>query len=68
MADEEKTDLGLIKIHNNVIASISYLAALEIEGVSRICEDTKSRIATLLGKKTTVSQFLIDADIPLSII
>lgn len=43
---------GLIKIHNNVVASIAYLATLEIDGVSRVCDDLKSRVANLLGKKT----------------
>ncbi len=52
MREEEKTDFGTIKIHNNVIASIAYLAALEVDGVSRICDDIKSRIAYLIGKKT----------------
>ena len=52
MQEDEKTDFGVIKIHNNVIASIAYLAALEIDGISRICDDIKSRIAQALGKKT----------------
>lgn len=50
--EEEKTDFGAIKIHNNVIASIAYLAALEVDGVSRICDDIKSHIAHLIGKRT----------------
>jgi len=49
---DEKSELGLIKIHNNVIASIAYLAALEIEGVSRICDDLKSSALNFIGKKT----------------
>ena len=48
----DKSDVSIIKIHNNVIASIAYLATLEIDGVSRICEDLKSMFAHLLGKKT----------------
>jgi len=52
MTDEGKSDLGLIKIHNNVIASIAYLAALEIDGISRICDDVRSRILNFIGKKT----------------
>lgn len=52
MSDDDKSDLGIIKIHNNVIASIAYLATLEIDGISRICEDVKSKIANYLGKKT----------------
>ncbi len=50
--DSEKNELGLIKIHNNVIASIAYLAALEVDGVSRICDDIKSLALHLIGKKT----------------
>lgn len=50
--EEEKTDFGVIKIHNNVIASIAYLAALEIDGVARVCDDVRSTLYQLLGKKT----------------
>ncbi|MDD5018881.1 MAG: Asp23/Gls24 family envelope stress response protein [Candidatus Omnitrophica bacterium] len=52
MTEADKSDLGIIKIHNNVIASIAYLATLEIDGVSRVCDDMKSRILRLIGKKT----------------
>ncbi len=52
LRDDEKTDFGTIKIHNNVIASIAYLAALEIDGISRICDDLTSTILNLVGKKT----------------
>jgi uncharacterized alkaline shock family protein YloU len=52
LSRDDNSELGIIKIHNNVIASIAYLATLEIEGVSRICEDVKSSLAHLLGKKT----------------
>jgi uncharacterized alkaline shock family protein YloU len=52
MSEDEKSDLGLIKIHNNVIASVSYLAALEVEGVSRICDNLRSSFLNMIGKKT----------------
>lgn len=52
MREDEKSELGLIKIHNNVIASIAYLATLEVEGVSRICDNMKSNTLNLIGKKT----------------
>jgi uncharacterized alkaline shock family protein YloU len=52
MRDDDKNELGLIKIHNNVIASVAYLAALEVDGVSRICDDIKSMALNFLGKKT----------------
>lgn len=50
--NDEKNDFGAIKIHNNVIASIAYLATLETDGVSRICDDVRSTLTHLLGKKT----------------
>ena len=49
---EDKSELGLIKIHNNVIASIAYLATLEVEGVSRVCDNIKSTALNFIGKKT----------------
>lgn len=50
--EEEKTDFGVIKIHDNVIASVAYLATLEIDGVSRVCDSPRSALYQLLGKKT----------------
>ena len=52
LPEDDKTELGIIKIHNDVIASIAYLATTEIDGVSRICEDMKSTLAHWLGKRT----------------
>ncbi len=52
MREDDKSALGSIKIHNNVIASVAYLATLEVEGVFRICDDLTSRALNLLGKKT----------------
>lgn len=49
--DESHTDLGAIKIHKNVIASIAALAATEIEGVKRVGGDLRSGIAEFIGKK-----------------
>ncbi len=46
-----RTDLGAIRIHKDVIASIASLAALEIEGVKKIGGDLKASIYELLGKK-----------------
>ena len=34
--NDNQTDLGAIKIHKNVIASIASLAAMEIEGSCRV--------------------------------
>jgi len=52
MITEDKTDLGQIKIHNNVMASIAFLAANEVEGVARVCDDTRSQVLRWMGKKT----------------
>jgi len=45
------TDLGGIKIHKNVIASIASVAALEVEGVVRVGADFKSGLLELMCKK-----------------
>ncbi len=49
--EESQSDLGNIKIHKNVIASIASIAAVEIEGVKRIGGDFKSGILEFVGKK-----------------
>lgn len=49
--DESRTDLGAIRIHKNVIASIAALAALETAGVKRIGGDFKSGLLQLIGNK-----------------
>ncbi len=53
--EESQTDLGNIRIHKNVIASIAYIAAVEIDGVKRIGGDFKSGILELIGKKALVA-------------
>ena len=52
MLTQDKNDLGQIKIHNNVIASIAFLAVTEVEGVSRVCDDLRSQVLRWTGKKT----------------
>jgi uncharacterized alkaline shock family protein YloU len=49
--EESRTDLGTIRIHDNVIASIASIAATEIEGVKGIEKNLKSGILELLDKK-----------------
>jgi len=49
--EETRTDLGAIRIHKNVIASISSLAILEIDGIKRVGGDIKSGLLELVGKK-----------------
>lgn len=53
--DESRTDLGTIRIHKNVIASIASLAAVEIEGVKRTGGDFRSGLLELFGKKSLSS-------------
>jgi len=53
MHKEESTlDLGTIKIHKNVIASIASLAALEIEGVRKIGKDFKMGLWEMVGRRS----------------
>ncbi len=49
--EETRTDLGTIRIHKNVIASIGALAAVEIEGVKRVGGNLKSGLLELFGQK-----------------
>ena len=49
--EDSRTDLGMVRIHKNVIASIASLAAVEIEGVKRTGGDFKSGLLELVGKK-----------------
>jgi uncharacterized alkaline shock family protein YloU len=49
--EESRTDLGSIRIHKDVIASIASLASLEVEGVKKIGGDLKASVYELLGKK-----------------
>ncbi|MFH0935485.1 MAG: Asp23/Gls24 family envelope stress response protein [Candidatus Omnitrophota bacterium] len=46
-----RTELGTVRVHKNVIASIASLAAAEIEGVKRVGGDLKSGIAEFIGQK-----------------
>ncbi len=54
-SDESRTDLGTIKIHKNVIASIASLASCEIEGVRRIGGGFRSRLLQTLGRRSLSS-------------
>ncbi len=59
--DESQTDLGAIKVHKNVIASIAAIAASEINGVKRVEGSLKSGILQLIGKPT-ISSIRVDFD------
>jgi len=49
--DESRNELGVLRIHKNVIASISAIASTEIEGVKRIGKDLKGSLLALVGQK-----------------
>lgn len=53
--EESHTDLGTIRIHKKVIASIASIAATEIEGVKRIGGDFKTGLLELVGKKSSLA-------------
>ena len=53
--DDSRTDLGLIRIHNNAIAQTASIASLEIEGVKRVGKNLKSNIMEFFGKKGTTA-------------
>jgi len=52
-SDESRTDLGLVRIHRNVLASIAALAAMEIEGIKRIGGNLRSGLLEFIGKKNS---------------
>lgn len=49
--DESRNELGLVKIHKNVISSISSIAAMEIEGVKSVSKDLKTGLLEFFGQK-----------------
>ncbi|MFA4888179.1 MAG: Asp23/Gls24 family envelope stress response protein [Candidatus Omnitrophota bacterium] len=50
--DEQHTDLGTIRIHKNVIASIASIAAMEVVGVKKVGGNFQGKIMELLGAKS----------------
>lgn len=51
MSEYTKTELGEVKIHKGVIASIAMEATTQIPGVQRVGKDLKTYLFELLGKK-----------------
>lgn len=49
--EESRNELGKIKIHKNVVASVASLAASEIEGVKRVGSGAKCSVLDFMGKK-----------------
>lgn len=48
--EDSRTDLGMVRIHDNVIASIASVAATEIEGVKAIGKNFKASFFELIDK------------------
>jgi len=53
--EESRTDLGIIRIHRNVIASVASLAAVEIAGVKKVGGNFTSGLMELIGQKSLLS-------------
>jgi len=53
--EDSRTDLGLVRIHKNSIASIASIAALEVEGVKSLARDFASGLMEAFGKKDAAS-------------
>lgn len=53
--EQTRTDLGVIKIHKNVIASVASIAAAEIEGVKKVGGDLKSGLLEFIGQKSSLA-------------
>lgn len=51
-SEETRNDLGVVRIHKNVIASISAIAAGEIEGVKRVGGGLRNGLLALVGQKS----------------
>ena len=51
MEQNSKTNLGAIRIHKKVVASIASIAALEVEGVLKISEDIGSNLLDMIISK-----------------
>lgn len=52
--ETEKTHLGIIKIHNDVIASIAILATGEVEGIAKICDNITSKCIDLVKNREKI--------------
>jgi len=47
--DETRNELGIVRIHKNVIASIASLAATEIEGVKKVGKRLRQSLFEAIG-------------------
>lgn len=60
--EESRTDLGIIRIHKNVIASIAAAAACEVEGVRQIGTDFRTKFFSFMLGGKSVSSIKVDFD------
>ncbi|MFA5362554.1 MAG: Asp23/Gls24 family envelope stress response protein [Candidatus Omnitrophota bacterium] len=59
--EEARTELGIVKIHKNVISNIASIAALDVEGVKDIGKNLKNRIREFINK-TKYTSIRVDFD------
>ena len=62
MNENTKTELGEVKIHKGVIASIATQATRQIPGVLDIGKDLKTALLQFLGKKDPAIKIEFDKD------
>lgn len=62
MKDKNEIDLGAIKIHKKVIASVAKLAALEVKGVKNVGKNFEMLLYEILGIEKAFSGIKIDID------
>ncbi len=60
--DESRTDLGTIRIHGKVLASIAAIASTEIEGVKRVGSDTRGGIYDLFAGAKDAAAIKVSID------
>jgi uncharacterized alkaline shock family protein YloU len=53
--EEARTELGIVKIHKNVISNIASIAALDVEGVKEIGTDLRNRLREFISRKKQTS-------------
>ena len=58
----KKDDYGVIKIADDVIATIAGLAAMEVEGVAGMAGGVTSGITEMLGKKNMTKGVKLDVN------
>lgn len=59
---DSHNDLGAVRIHKNVVASIAASAALETEGVKAIGADLKNRVLEILVNKKFSGSINVEFD------